>query len=223
MKNILEIYKEYNIMPNLVAHQLSVAGVAMQICDALDDNVEINRDAILKACLLHDMGNIIKFKLDYFPEFLGPHGLEYWQDIQKEFIERYGNDEHVATIKIAKELGLNDRFLEILNSIGFTCALKNRDTSDFDLKIVEYADMRVGPHGVIYLHDRLKNLRIRYSENGSTLLDYKKTFLIDQREIFENALFEIEKQIFSICKINPEDINSESVAKYIEELKKFHI
>ena len=50
-------------MPNLAMHQLRVAGVAMQICESLDTNIDTN--SVVKACLLHDMGNIIKFNLLY--------------------------------------------------------------------------------------------------------------------------------------------------------------
>lgn len=210
-------------MPNLAEHQLRVAGVAMQICDALDDNVEINRDAILKACLLHDMGNIIKFKLDYFPEFLEPKGLEYWQGIQNEFIKKYGDEEHEATFKIVKQLNPSDDILDILHSVGFSKTKNNEEIYDFNKKIACYVDLRVGPHGILSLEDRLSNLRDRYSKNGSTIITHKKLTSVNSRDVFENAIRNIEKQIFSICKINPEDINDESVVKYIEELKKFEI
>lgn len=222
MTKILEVYEKYKIMPNLVEHQLRVAGVANMIFDHIND-VEIDQDTIIKVCLLHDMGNIIKFKLDYFPEFLKSEGVEYWQNVQKEFIEKYGNDEHIATCEISKELGLNGNFTRILEGVGFTKALVNKESLDFNLKITEYADMRVGPYGVVSLEDRLLNLRERYNENGSTILDSKIFFSDNQREIFENAVREIEKQIFSKCDIKPEDINDISISSYIEKLKKLEI
>ena len=40
---------------------------------------------------------------------------------------------------------------------------------------------------------------------------------------FEKAARQIEKQIFSKCKIKPEDINNETVAPIISELKNFVI
>jgi len=48
-------------MPQLDEHQLTVAAVADFICAHFNGN--INRNNIVKACLLHDMGNIIKFDL----------------------------------------------------------------------------------------------------------------------------------------------------------------
>ena len=79
-KNISEIYEEYKIMPNLREHMLRVAGAASLICDNFTE--PLNKEEIISACLLHDMGNIIKFKLDYFPEFNKPEKAEYWQNVQ---------------------------------------------------------------------------------------------------------------------------------------------
>ena len=152
-------------MPNLVDHQLRVAGVAMQICDAIN-GVEIDRDAIIKTCLLHDMGNIIKFNLDYFPEFLEPEGLEYWQKVKDEYIEKYGKDENNEKMKIEKELPVFNNVIEFINSIGFSQAEKNKEDNNFSIKICCYSDMRVRPEGIVLLSDRLNDLRkSKLSEN----------------------------------------------------------
>ena len=78
-KNILEIYKEHNVMPNLQEHMLRVAAVASLICDNCTE--KLNKEDIITACLLHDIGNIVQFQLSYFPEFNKPQGIEYWQGI----------------------------------------------------------------------------------------------------------------------------------------------
>ena len=101
MKKITDIYKKYNLMQNLVEHQLRVTAVAEMICETLD--VPVDKDLVVRVCLLHDMGNIIKSDLNYFPEFVKPEGLEYWQKVKDEFIEKHGNEEHFATEKICKE------------------------------------------------------------------------------------------------------------------------
>ena len=56
--NIQEIYTKYKIMPSLQLHQYRVAGVAMYLCERV--KMKIDTDNIIAACLLHDMGNIIK-------------------------------------------------------------------------------------------------------------------------------------------------------------------
>lgn len=215
MKNILEIYKEYKMMPNLAEHQLRVAGVAMQICDALDEDMEIDRDAILKACLLHDMGNIIKFKLDYFPEFLLPEGLEYWQEVKNEYIEKYGNDEHKAAIDIARNLGMSKEVISYIDAIDFQNWCNVYHKGIFSEEICVYADTRVSPHCVVSQKERLEEGEKRYKGMYTELDDKRKTLQVCANNI--------EKKIFSKCDIDPEDITNESIILYIEKLKKFEI
>jgi len=192
---------------------LRVAGVASLICDDIDLPVE--KDNIVTACLLHDMGNIIKSDLEYFPEFCEPEGLEYWLKVKEEFVSKYGNNEDVATDKIIRELGL-EKILGIWEAFGFLKVFSNRDNSDFNKKICYYSDLRVSPAGVVSMPERVKEGRIRYTELG---LDFME---ID-REKKDKALAEIEQQIFSHCKIKPEDINDISVAPIISKLKDFVI
>lgn len=214
MRNITDIYTEYKIMPNLALHQLRVAGVAMQICESLD--VSIDTEAVVTACLLHDMGNIIKFKLEYFPEFLEPLGLEYWGKVQDDYMQKYGTDEHHASSVIAQEIGVPNRILELIDCIGFREATHNRDSEDFHKKIVAYADMRVCPNGIDSLEARFIDTRKRYFSKGSSTVILSNP---EERISFEKALEEIEKQIFSHCKIKPEDITEQSTAPYVEKLK----
>jgi hypothetical protein len=117
MRKIKDIYEEYKIMPNLQMHQLRVAGVVSQLCDSL--NLEVTKETLIITCLLHDMGNIIKSRLDYFPEFIKPEGLGYWQNVKDEFIQKYGEDEHEATVQIIKELGLPERVVNLAGKTDF--------------------------------------------------------------------------------------------------------
>ena len=203
-------------MPNLAEHQLRVAGVAMQICDALGDEMEVDRDSIVKACLLHDMGNIIKFRLDYFPEFLEPEGLDYWQKVQNEYIEKYGEDEHEATIKIIKELGLSYTINNLADQNRFSLLCKHRSINDLNLKIIHYADARVAPNSVCSYEERMNDAGKRYK-------NHKHSIFEEERQKLVSCGKEIEKQIFGKCKIKPEDITDKSVSTYIEKLKNFEI
>src|ERR1035437_2830314 len=127
-RKILEIYSEYKIPPNLQRHMFWVAAVATMICDNFDE--PLPKEDIITACLLHDMGNIVKYELGYFPEFLKPEGLEYWQNVQNEFREKYGEDEHKVTFLITKEFGLSDRIVELASGNGFQLLCKSRDSDD---------------------------------------------------------------------------------------------
>lgn len=227
MQSIQQIYSKYRIMPSLQLHQYRVAAVASYICT--ESMVPVEKDEIIIACLLHDMGNIIKFKLDLFPDFLKPEGLEYWRKVQEEFFQKYGYDEHEATITIATEiltvepahsssLGINStRILELIDAIGFSNAKLNYEGSDFSKKIAEYADMRVEPHGVVSLERRLEEGRVRYDVNKA-----KKS----SREFFEEMagfLRKIEDQIFYESSIEAVDITEQKIHSYLPSLSSVRI
>jgi hypothetical protein len=212
-KTISEIYTEYKIMPNLQEHMLRVAAVACMICDNFSE--PLPKEEIIKACLLHDMGNIIKFKLDSFPEFLKPEGLEYWQKVRDEYIEKYGLNEHIATMGVLKELEVSKNVSDIVNCIDFHKVpdLPNRSIA---AQISCYADCRVNPFAIVSAEQRLAEGRARYKKQENLLTDA-------QWEKNKDTFLKIEKQIFEKCKIKPEDINNETAASIILELKNFVI
>jgi hypothetical protein len=212
---ILEIYEKYKIMPNLQLHQLRVAAVAKQICDNL--NEPVGSKVVIEACLFHDMGNIIKFDLTHFPESVGPKGLNYWESVKQDFIKKYGPDEHIASLDIAKELGMNQAVLDCIESIDFKHTEATLASNVLEPKICDHADMRVDPHGVVSLHDRLEEGRKRYAKR-------QRYWLTDeQRGRIEQACYDIEKRIFQNSNIKPSDITNESVAPIIEELKTYKL
>lgn len=211
MKNITQIYLKYKIMPTLQQHQLRVAGVAKQICDAIVE--PLDKEGVVDVCLVHDMGNIIKFDLTYFPDFVQPEGLEYWQGVKDEYIAKYGPEEHVATEMICKEIGLSDAQTEYLHAVGFSRTKKALVSDSLEQKICCYADMRVGPHGVLSVEERLADGRKRYEGRKD------KAVGSDMFEQYASALRELEIQIFSHASIAPTDITDESIAPIIESLK----
>jgi len=214
--NIQDIYTQYRLMPSLQLHQRRVAGVAQVICQHIDIDVDMSH--ILLACLLHDMGNIIKFDLDLFPEFLQPEGLDYWKKVQQDYIEKYGTDEHVATMSIVKGIipQLRDnpyarkRVLDLVDAISFSNAKKNYESPDFARKIVAYADIRVTPQGVASMKERLVDGRARFKLNKSHQSDDTRFF-----EKIVGYLEKIEAQIFEHCDIKPSDIMEERVQRVI--------
>ncbi|OGI95586.1 hypothetical protein A2917_03485 [Candidatus Nomurabacteria bacterium RIFCSPLOWO2_01_FULL_42_17] len=212
MKKISEIYTEYKIMPNLQEHMLRVAAVASLICDNF--NEPVSKAELVTACLLHDMGNIIKSQLEYFPEFLEPEGLEYWQGVKNEYINKYGRDEHKATEQIMKELGVFPNLISVVDQIRFSLIRNIRDSNDMMMKIIIYSDNRADPHGIVSYEERMEEGKKRYKNR-------KDVFGITGRDELIQCGKEIEKQIFSKCKIKPEDINNETVAPIVLKLKNF--
>lgn len=200
---ITEIYTKYQINPTLQQHMFRVAGVADLICEHFSAPLE--REEILLTCLLHDMGNIIKFKFEVFPEFFEPEGVEYWQDMQKQFIEKYGDNAHKATIEIVEEIGVPQRIVDLINGMGFSLAKKVRDCNDFSQKICLYADMRVNPQGVVSLEERFADGQVRYFRK-----EEDKRFAYAMNACIKT----VEKQIFEKCEgLKAEEISESRITQ----------
>lgn len=214
MKKIKDIYKEYKVMPMLALHQLRVASVALQICDSL--SIEVDKESLTKACLLHDIANIIKFNLNYFPEHNEPEGIDYWQKVKDECIKKYGNNEHNASVEIVRELGLSDYIAHLVDIIEPEYVVKVNNGKDLGEKIGIYADNRVTPHGVFSIEERNLEAKKRYENHPHSFGD-------KEREFFMKNMSSIEEQIFSYSNIKPEDINDESIMKYLEILKNYSL
>ncbi len=212
---ITAIYDHYTIMPSLRMHMLRVAGVADMICE--HGTMPVDRDLIVTSCLLHDMGNIIKFNLDLFPSFLQPEGREYWQRVKNDFVIRYGNDEHEATKLIINELGINGDIMGIIDAIGFVHAEESDRSSDINQKIATYADMRVEPMGVTSLRQRLDEGNRRYKQNRPTLYNE------DLSHRMSVALTDIESDVFAHSDIHPDDITEDSIKPYVIRLRGYDI
>lgn len=211
---IAHLYRTYDIMPTLQQHMFRVAAVAKYMCTHFN-GPPIDTTLIVAACLLHDMGNILKFDLTRFPDFLEPKGLMYWEKVQDKFRERYGANEHVATELILEEIGVVSRVKELVQSIGFFQAQSNVENSDFEKKMCDYADTRVDPHGIVSLEDRLKDLHRRYIKLFPSQDDLKR------RDHFAELMYQLEGQVFAHCTARPEEITNEALNGTITSLAHF--
>lgn len=212
-----EIYAAYRIMPGLQAHQLRVAAVGKMICDNF--SLPVNSGDVILTCLFHDMGNIIKSDLGSFPEFLGAHDRAYWEQVKKEYIGKYGDYAHDATLKIMGEMGLGKHIIDMSDHIGFSRLEGVRDSGSHELKIAEYADLRAGPHGVLPMKDRIAEGRLRYKD----LRPWAREGGADEFERLRDAAREIERQIFAHAGIAPDDITDDAVAPIIEDLRQYSV
>lgn len=211
-----EAYAHYNIMPILALHQLRVAAVGKMIADSFRQKLDTR--SVVLACLFHDMGNIIKFDLNQFPESREPEGIAYWEKVKADFVRRYGPDEHHATVAIGHELHLPLQAMQYIEGVGFSKLDRIRDSHSYGQKIVEYADTRVTPTGVASMDERLEEARSRYVGRRSDMAHAKERY-----DELIAAAHEIERQIFSQSNIRPEDITDTSVAPLVEELKDFPV
>lgn len=221
---IQKVYEQYRITPALQLHQYRVAAVSQYISSKIPQ-VRGDENNILTACLLHDMGNIIKFNMDLFPEFFQPEGVGYWRQVKEDFINTYGTDEHTATIEIAKEVlrfqsvsasqeGKLDpnRVIDLIESIGFSNAKRNAESTDFGWKIAAYSDMRVEPYGVTTLESRLEdgNKRFKLNKPGVSRQDFFTEM--------SGYLHTIQEQLFADLPLGPDAITEETVQSRIAPL-----
>lgn len=216
---IESIYKQYQIMPNLQMHMLRAAAVGNIIFDKWIDKAMLNIDTIVTTLLLHDMGNIIKFELDRFPNFLGKEQkrLDHWKKIQQSYFEKYGYDEHSATFLIAKEIGIPHYIQEVLENMGSTHLSKVVQDSDYNCKISLYADMRVAPQGVVSVNKRFDDLLQRYKGRNHPVANKDKTG--------KNRQFclEVEQQLQKRVDLDLNSITDRMIEPYIEQVRNYTV
>ena len=208
--NIIKIYNKYHLPENLQMHMLRVSACSNLIIDNWI-GLEIDKEAIIRVCLLHDMGNIVKIPEDFSLD-------EEFIKIRKKYFEQYGENAHEINLEIGKKEGLSEKEIKILDGKR---SRKNEETlksDSYEIKICAYCDQRVAPEGVVGLRERLENAKIRYKNRPLSVWsdEEKANHLID-------CAVKIEKQIFEFCKINPVDINDNSIVHYINILKGYDI
>lgn len=208
--NIIEIYRKYHLPENLQMHMLRVAACSNLIIDNWN-GTEINKESIIRVCLLHDMGNMVKIPEDFSKD-------EEFLKIRKKYFDKYGTNDHEINLEIGKREGLTEKEIIILDGKR---SRKNEETlksNSYERKICAYCDQRVAPDGVVSIKDRLEDAKMRYKN---------KPLSVWSNEEKANHLIEcslgIEKQIMEYCKLNPEDINDESIEKYIIKLREYDI
>ncbi len=208
--NIIEIYKKYHLPENLQMHMLRVAACSNLIINNWNGE-EIETDSIIRVSLLHDMGNMVKIPEDFSND-------EEFIKIRKEYFDKYGTNDHEINLEIGKREGLTEKEIDILDGKR---SRKNEETlasNSYERKICAYCDQRVAPGGVVRIRERLEDAKIRYKD---------KPLSVWSNEEKANHLIEcslgIEKQIIKYCKLNPEDINDDSIKTYIEKLKNYEI
>ena len=217
MRTPRKVYDEYRIMPQLQLHQLRVASVAKLICDSFQRSIE-SQEVIL-ACLFHDMGNIIKSDLGWFVNLIKPEDRPQWEVIKADYIARYGADSHQANVAISEELGLPETVRRLIDGISFSEMERMRDGNSFEQKVCEYADLRVGPYGVLSMTERIEDLHVRYKGKYGP----ETPESLERRGQLEQAAYDIERQIFERSSIRPGDITDASVASLINELLEYQI
>jgi len=212
---IQEIYKKFNIPPNLQQHMLRVAAYAKLIINNFNNSNLISSHIILNSCLLHDLGNIIKFDFDNFSELLGAEekNIEYWKKVKTAMIYKYGNDEDIATVEMVNGLNVSPEVLFIVKNWGFKNFKRIAESDNWNWKIAVYSDHRISPIGVVTLQQNLENKQKRYK-----LSKQNASHLSEQANELFNSATQIEQEIMKNSLINLHTIDTIRVDNLTKEL-----
>lgn len=206
---VREIYKKYLITPNLQKHHLRVAKVALFIYDHWKGE-QFDKELVKKAALLHDLGNIVKFDLKGYPEYLGEElkRRDFWAKKQKEMIKKYGDDDHKACLQMLREIGVDAKIIKIISDKSFRNSLKTKKSDNWELKILFYSDLRVGPLGVISVKERFDEAipRLKMNKKRNNAGELIK------------ACYRIEKQIQENLDVDVSKITDQSIERDDKEL-----
>lgn len=213
---IRDVYEKFGIPPNLQEHMTQVFGVVSFIAAHWKNkNIQVDWDLTKKIALLHDLGNIVKFDLDRYPEFFGTEqaNIEQWREKQKQIIETYGFDDRAVTSRMLREIVVSQDAIEVIESKGFGNASLIEASHNWLLKILFYADMRVLPQGVGPLQERIKDI-------GNRLSKYSKR--ADFGELCA-ACVSIERQIQTNLDVSVLDVDDSSIEVRLEKILKIDI
>ncbi|NCN45241.1 MAG: hypothetical protein COU63_04645 [Candidatus Pacebacteria bacterium CG10_big_fil_rev_8_21_14_0_10_36_11] len=215
-QTINQIYDQYFIPPGLRNHMYLVAAVGKYICDAWI-GPEINKNNIISALLLHDLGNLIKFDLSENAVVLDKALLDkFWLRKQVEIKTKYGKNAHKATVTMVKEIGVNKKIIKLVKSMDAT-NLEQSTQASWEEQICEYADLRVIPTGISSLQDRLVDIQSRYKHRSKSWAD-ENLFVLNQK--FGVIL---EKNLQQNANVDITNISSEKISTYLVELSHYQI
>lgn len=216
----ISIYQAYALPKHLRDHMLRVAALVCWIIDRWVGEEKLDKNKMIRASLLHDIGNIVKGSDEkfrkIFPDTFSEGSWQYWLNVRDHIGKRYGTTDIEATLKIANEINVGADVINLIQEKQFSNNVKIFKDSNFEVKICAYADQRISPDGVLSIRDRLNEAKRRQKGINNASVN-KPNF-----EELKACALKIEEQIFVHIQGKPEDITDSSIEEYIDEMKRFH-
>jgi len=198
------------IPPNLQEHMIRVATVGNAVSSNWKKDSEVDVARIAKTLLVHDTGNILFFDFKTFPI----ENEDHWRKVQTLFREKYGDD-HAAVMTIAKEVGLDDKSLYILDTMPKTDFEHQIPDDQPELQICWYSDFRVAPYGITTLSKRFDDLVQRRKKSG-----YSKNKIQRWIKMKEYGV-ELEKKLQEKISIQLNSISENDVNGFKKKIGEF--
>jgi len=191
---------------------LRVASLGSLICDRIASTT-LHEELVVKTLLLHDMGNILKFdfsRIDLFEE-ADRENLKAYKIAQQKFRKQYGLNPDEATLKIINEVTHNQSIVNLCRDSHWENLGQVLKTDNWEAKIACYADMRVGPFGLLTLAERIQDLKKRRPEESSTL-----------DRLLRQGLA-VEKELDNITELKLNELSDNEVKQRMMELNMLEI
>ncbi len=243
MKTITEVYDDYLIVINLQEHQRRVAAVAKLIAENFSG--ELDRNGVIEAALLHDMGNIIKFNQDHFREgkdlddetFLA-NMKNYWlttfgpnEDSAEIFVNslrRHGRDYWIrvkADFKAKYGSDEHAATLAIARELGRSPAiisyLQNVGFDKLDMTVASKSfEQKICAYADMRVAiNGVTTIAERLNDARRRYQGSAHSIVSEKYERLEKALYDIEEQIQARTNIALSSISDETVIPQMEKLK----
>jgi putative nucleotidyltransferase with HDIG domain len=159
-----QIYEKCMVPKNLQEHMLRVAALAEIILENWTGK-KVNKNAIVQACLFHDIAKPMTFELAKQAQFgMSAYDIKKLGKLQKQLKSRYGTDEHHAVVEICKEIKLSPTAIKLVDNLEWKRIPRLLKSNDIESLIPIYCDMRIGPKGILLLEERLHDLESRVNE-----------------------------------------------------------
>ena len=156
-----QIYQEYLTPQNLQQHMLRVAALAKIILDHWTGQ-PVDQEAIIQTCLFHDIAKPINFDLKKQTQFgLSPQEIDKLDQLQQRLKKNYGTNEHQVVVKICQAINLKPKAVKLVDNLVWSFIPQLINQNDLESLIPIYADMRIGPKGILPLSQRLEELETR--------------------------------------------------------------
>lgn len=221
--SIVQIYQNYQVPPNLQQHMLRVGAVGKLALDHWQGE-KIDKQHILDALLVHDMGNLIKFELDkqQSKKMLKTTkktkaSTKNWKKIQQQMIERYGSNADRANELIAQELSLHQRTQKLLMHHSFERLVEIAPENHWEEKLVFWADLRIAPQGLVSAEARIQDLKDRYEHRDERWADSSLY------NLWLKTAITIERQLNQRTSINLQEITQQDLEPIVEQLTAYQL
>ena len=147
----------------------------------------INSQAIIQACLIHDIAKPLHFDLTQQAQFgMTEAEVKELASLQKRLITNYSPIEHEAVVKICKEVGCSVEAVKLVDNLEWENVSKLLISNDLESLIPIYCDMRIFPDGIMPLQERLDELKTR-DHDSNKLEELKRDGLKTEEVLQKNV------------------------------------